>query len=142
MFFSIFWNFSLAKFQPFLFFLAIMSLIFLVKVPLIKNKQSNSVWALTLTSIKTTENKPNNLKCLWAMTGPPNKRDARWLMSSPTFSEIVFCQSCFPGNSLLCHSPRHPKLFLIPAVSESCREPCKSIKWEVSQIQQIIRSLR
>ena len=28
-----------------------------------------------------------------------------------TFSEIVLCQGCFPGNSLLCYSPRHPKLF-------------------------------
>ena len=28
-----------------------------------------------------------------------------------TFSEIVFGQGCFPGNSLLCYSPRHPKLF-------------------------------
>ena len=23
---------------------------------------------------------------------------------------IVLCQGCFPGNPLLCHSPRHPKL--------------------------------
>ena len=29
----------------------------------------------------------------------------------PTFLKIVLCQGCFPGNSLLCHSPRHPKLF-------------------------------
>ena len=32
-----------------------------------------------------------------------------WL--PPIFSEIVFCQGCFPGNFLSCHSPRHPKLF-------------------------------
>ena len=27
-----------------------------------------------------------------------------------TFSEIILCQGCFPGNSFLCHSPRHLKL--------------------------------
>ena len=27
----------------------------------------------------------------------------------PFFPEILLFQGCFPGNSLLCHSPRHPK---------------------------------
>ena len=30
------------------------------------------------------------------------------------FSEIVLCQECFPGNPLLCHSPRDPKFFWPP----------------------------
>ena len=25
--------------------------------------------------------------------------------------QMFFCQGCFLGNSLLCHSPKHPKLF-------------------------------
>ena len=32
-------------------------------------------------------------------------------MHSSTFSEIILCQGLFPGNSTLCQSPRHPKLF-------------------------------
>ena len=30
---------------------------------------------------------------------------------APSFCKIAFCQKCFLGNLLLCHSPRHPKLF-------------------------------
>ena len=37
---------------------------------------------------------------------PPTKGHAP---TPPFFSEILLFQGCFPGNSLLCHSPRHPK---------------------------------
>ena len=39
-------------------------------------------------------------------TDPSTKGGARGPWPS-TFSEIVLCQGCFPGNLLLCHSPRH-----------------------------------
>ena len=35
----------------------------------------------------------------------------RGTMPPSTFSEIVLCQEPFRGNSLLCHSQRHPKFF-------------------------------
>ena len=41
-----------------------------------------------------------------------------------SFSEIILCQGCFLGNSLLYYSLRHPKLFLAAAFPESCRGPC------------------
>ena len=49
------------------------------------------------------------------ITGPPTEgggqRGQRGHAPHPTFSEIVFCKGYFPGNSLLCHSSKHPKLF-------------------------------
>ena len=40
-----------------------------------------------------------------------NKGEGTGGAMTPTFSEIVLSQGCFPGNSPLCHSTRHPKLF-------------------------------
>ena len=50
------------------------------------------------------------IHCLIYFAGYPTKGEAMGAMS-PTFSETVLCQGCLPGNSLLCHSPRHPKPF-------------------------------
>ena len=51
-------------------------------------------------------------------TPPPSKKEegrGQDGHGSPiTFSEIVFSQGFFLGNSLLCHSPRHPKKLSIP----------------------------
>ena len=47
------------------------------------------------------------------MKRPPNE-GGEWGQGGhdpPTFSEIVICHWCFPGNLLLCHSLRHPELF-------------------------------
>ena len=50
---------------------------------------------------------------LYSSTKPPTRGGGRGVMPPPpTFSVTVLCQGCFPTNSLLCHSTRHPKLFL------------------------------
>ena len=46
---------------------------------------------------------------------PANEGERCWGAGGPwhpiTFSEIVLCQEYFPGNLLLCQSPRFPKYF-------------------------------
>ena len=47
------------------------------------------------------------------VSGPPKKGGQLGALPIflPTLSEIILCREFFPENSLLCHSPRHPKLF-------------------------------